>query len=57
MHVAFLSIGGVLDDIFFVCDIILCVLETSYSCCECFDVLFSLNRICYTRCRGVALLD
>lgn len=57
MHVAYMTIGGVTDDIFILYDTIYSSLETSLLVCECFDLLFSLNRIVYLRLRGVALLD
>jgi NADH:ubiquinone oxidoreductase subunit D len=57
MHVAFMSIGGVLDDLSMVYDIIYGCIETSLLMCDLFDALFTNNRILYLRLRGIALLD
>lgn len=57
MHVAYMTIGGVIDDLFLLYDLIYSSLETSLLVCDCFDLLFSLNRVIYLRLRGVALLD
>jgi NADH:ubiquinone oxidoreductase subunit D len=57
MHVAFMSVGGVLDDVALVYDLIYNCLETSIIICDCFDLLFTTNRIVYLRLRGIALLD
>jgi len=57
MHVAYISIGGVLDDISLIYDSIYSCLETSIVVCDSFDLLFTNNRIAYLRLRGIALLD
>lgn len=57
MHVAFLSVGGVLDDLSFCYEIIYSSIETSLVMCDIYDLIFTSNRIIYLRLRGIALLD
>lgn len=57
MHVAFMTIGGVLDDLSLIYDVVYGCMETSIVVCDSFDILFTTNRIVYLRLRGVALLD
>lgn len=57
MHVSFLSIGGVLDDFSFIYDVLYSILDSSITVCDCFDLMFTTNRVLYLRLRGIALLD
>jgi len=57
MHVAFICVGGVLDDMTMLYDLINASIESSIIVCDSFDLLFTNNRIIYVRLRGVALMD
>lgn len=57
MHVSFICIGGVLDDLVMLYDIINSTMESQIIICDSFDLLFTSNRIVYVRLRGVALFD
>ena len=57
MHVSFICIGGVLDDLIMLYDVINNSIESSIIICDSYDLLFTNNRIIYVRLRGVALMD
>lgn len=57
MHVAFICLGGVLDDVTMLYDVITASIESSLVICDSLDLLFVNNRIIYVRLRGVALMD
>jgi len=58
MHVAYICIGGVLDDLsFMLIDYIMCVVVSVIIILDLLDIVIVNNRILYLRLRGLCLVD
>jgi len=58
MHVAYICVGGVLDDLsFMLIDYIMCVCVSVLIVLDLIDVVILNNRILYLRLRGLCLVD
>jgi len=58
MHVAYICIGGVLDDLsFMILDYINCIVVSVLMLLELLDVVIVNNRIAYLRLRGLCIID
>jgi len=57
MHVSYLCIGGISDDLFITClDYVALSMESCSVVIDILDLCFCVNRILYTRLRGIALI-
>lgn len=58
MHVAYICIGGVLDDLsFMLIDYIMCIVVSIIIILDLLDIVIVNNRILYLRLRGLCLVD